>query len=99
MPAIIIYDSAVIHSQHLALMTDACTNRQRTRTVFPAISRMLAQRLTATQPANNHPRASPDMAPTHPTIGSLPLYDTITSQKKRFSHPANTGTPPKILSP
>ena len=57
MPAIIIYDSAVVHCQHLALLTTTCTNRQRTRTVYPAISRMLAHRLAATQPTNNHTSA------------------------------------------
>ena len=38
---IIIYDSVVVHSQYLALLGTTFTNRQRTRTVFPAISRML----------------------------------------------------------
>ena len=49
-PAIIIYDSTVVHSQHIALLGHSYTNRQRTRSVFPAISRMLAQRLEATSP-------------------------------------------------
>ena len=47
-PAITIYDSAVVHSQHIALLGHTCTNRQRTRTVFPAINWMFAQRLEAT---------------------------------------------------
>ena len=47
-PAIIIYDSTVVHSQHITLLGHSYTNRQRTRSVFPAISRMLAQRLEAT---------------------------------------------------
>ena len=60
MPAIIIYDSEVVHSQHLALLTNKCTNRQRIRTVYPAISRMLAQRLAATQPTNQQqPQCAP----------------------------------------
>ena len=49
-PAIIIYDSTVVNSQHIALLGQSYTNRQRTRSVFPAISRMLAQRLEATSP-------------------------------------------------
>ena len=49
-PAIVIYDSTVVHSQHLALLGHSYTNRQYARSVFPAISRMLAQRLEATSP-------------------------------------------------
>ena len=47
-PAIIIYDSMVVHNQHIALIEHSYTNRQRTRSVFQAISRMFAQRLEAT---------------------------------------------------
>ena len=99
MPAIIIYDSTVVYSQHFALLTDACTNRQRTRTVLPDISHMLAQRLAATQPAGNHPRAPSVRAPTHPIIRPLPLHDTITAHIRQFSHPAKTGTRPNTLPP
>ena len=49
-PAIIIYDSTVVHSQHSALLGHSYINRQRTRSVFSAISRMLTQRLEATSP-------------------------------------------------
>ena len=49
-PAIIIYDSTVVHSQHIALLGHSYTNRQRTWSVFPAISRMLTQQLEATSP-------------------------------------------------
>ena len=46
-PAIIMYNSAVVYSQHMALVGTTSTHRQLTRTVFPIISRMLAQRLEA----------------------------------------------------
>ena len=47
-PAIIIYDSTVVHSQHITLIGHIYANRKRIRSVFPEISRMLAQRLEAT---------------------------------------------------
>ena len=53
--AIIINDSAVVYSQHLILFGTSDINRQRTRTVFPAISWMLAQRLEATNVRANLP--------------------------------------------
>ena len=71
-PAIVIYDSTVIHSQHLALFGTSYTNRQRTRTVFPAISRMLAQRLEATDV-----HANPPSLPIHDDHNS-PVNDTPT---------------------
>ena len=49
-PVIIFYDSTVVHSQHVTLLGHSYTNRQRTRSVFPVISRMFAQRLEATSP-------------------------------------------------
>ena len=49
-PAIIIYDSTVVYSQHIALLGHIYTKRQHARFVIPAISRMLAQRLEATSP-------------------------------------------------
>ena len=97
MPAVIIYDSAVVHSQYLALMTNTCTNRQRTRTVFPAISRILAQRLATTQLANNHPRAPPASTPKHLPTGPQTLHDTITAQIKRFFPSGKQSNPTKHL--
>ena len=46
-PTIIIYDSVVVHSQHMSLVGNTSTNRQLIQTVFPAISRILTQRLEA----------------------------------------------------
>ena len=97
-PAIIIYDSAVVHSQHLALLTNKCTNRQRTRTVYPAISRMLAQRLAATQPTNNHPRAPHARDPTISAIGPLILHNTITTQIQHIFPPGRHWNPTKHLT-
>ena len=54
-PAIVIYDSTVVHSQYLALFGTSYTNRQQTFTVFPTISLMLAQRLEATNVRTNPP--------------------------------------------
>ena len=41
-PTIVIYDSTVVHSQRLVLFGTSYTNRQRTRTYFPAIIWILA---------------------------------------------------------
>ena len=79
MPAIIIFDSAVVHSQHLALLTTNYTNRHRTRSVYPAISRMLAQRLAATQPSSNHISAPHARVQNNSAIGPLTLHNTITA--------------------
>lgn len=48
-PTFIIYDSAVVHVQYLALLSTMYTNRQCTRTVFPTISHLLSQYLEATR--------------------------------------------------
>ena len=53
-PFIIIYDFTVVHSQHLAMIGDTYTNRQRSRTAFPAISQMLAQQFEATTTVTSH---------------------------------------------
>ena len=74
-PAIVIYDSTVVDSQHLALFGASYTNRQRTRTVFPAISQMLAQRLEVT-----NVRANPPTLPTHDDHNS-PGDDTPTIEE------------------
>ena len=44
---IYIYDSVVVHSQYTAQISNTYTNRKRTQKVFPAINRILAQRLEA----------------------------------------------------
>ena len=69
-PEIVIYDSAIVHNQHLALLGHIYTNRQWTRTVFQASSRMLAQRLEAT---------SPWLPLDHPTYYSHPNYHNDTT--------------------
>ena len=98
MPAIIIYDFSVVHSQYLALLTEACTNRQRTLEVFPAISCILSQRLAATQPVGSHRGAPSASVPTHPTIKPLPLHDTIDSQIWRFTPSGKHWNPTKHLT-
>ena len=80
-PAIIIYDSAVVHSQHLALVGTTSTHRQLTRSVFPAISRMLAQRLEASQTGTPPPHVPPMPLPTTLCMGPLTLQDTIALQR------------------
>ena len=73
--SIVIYDSTVVDSQHLALFGTSYINRQRTRTVFLAISRMLAQRLEVT-----NVRANPPILPTHDDHNS-PGDDTPTIEE------------------
>ena len=98
-PAIFIYDSAIVHSQHLALLGHTYTNRQRTRTVFPAISWILAQRLEAISPR------LPLDHPTHytqPTIhdDSTPtLMTTIMDQIHRLPPCGKTWMPHKNITP
>ena len=79
-PATIIYDSAVVHSQHMALVGTTSTHRQLTRTVFPTISRMLAQRLEASQTSTLPRHDPPTPLPTPILMGSLTLHKTIVLQ-------------------
>ena len=53
-PVIIIYDSTVVRSQHLALIATTYINRQRTKRLFPAIGWKLAQYLEATSAWISH---------------------------------------------
>ena len=97
--AIVIYDSAIVHSQHLALLGHTYTNRQRTRMAFPAISRMLAQRLEETSPRLplDHPTHC-----TQPTIDddSTPtLVTTIMDQICRVPSCGKTWMPHKHITP
>ena len=82
---IIIYDSAIVHSQHLALLSTTYTNIQRIRSVFPAISSMLAQRLAATQSASHHIRTTSNCLTTPPPVGPLQLYNTIAVQIRHLT--------------
>ena len=41
-PVIILYDSTIVYSQHLALLINTYMNRQRIRTMFPEIIQILA---------------------------------------------------------
>ena len=98
-PAIVIYDSAIVYSLHLALLEHTYTNRQRTRTVFPVISRMLAHRLEAISPRLplDHPTHC-----TQPTIDddSTPtLVTTIMDQICRVPSCGKTWMPHKHITP
>ena len=84
-PTIVIYDSDVVHSQHLALLGYQYTNCQRTRIVFPAISRMLAQRLETTSP--HLPRdtlSRSNDSPAH-NVDTPTRMDTIMVQIRKLS--------------
>ena len=74
-PTIVIYDSTVVHSQRLVLFGTSYTNRQRTRTYFPAIIWMLAQRLKAT-----NVRANPPSLPLNNDQKTF-VNDTITTME------------------
>ena len=66
-------------------LNDTCTNRQRTRIAFPAISRMLTQQLAATPSASHHPRAPSASVSTPPPFGPRPLHATIATLIRRFT--------------
>ena len=85
-PAIIINDSAVVYSQHMALVDTTSTHRQLTRTVFPAISRMLAQRLEASQTGTLPRHDPPTPLPTPFLMGPLTLHETIVLQIGQMGH-------------
>ena len=77
-PAITVYNSTVAHNQHLALLGNTFTNIQRKTTVFPVISRMLAQRLDATQMTAPLTTATQHIPPLHSTLLPPTIHDTIT---------------------
>ena len=100
-PAIVICDSAIVHNQHLVLLGRTYTNRQRIRTVFSSISRMVAQRLEATSPRLplDHPTHH-----THPTIHddtTATLIHPIMNQICRLppcgKHGCHTSTLPQYI--
>ena len=84
-PAIVIYDSTVVHSQHLALFGKSYINRQRTRTVFPAISRMLAQRLEVTNIRANPPTLPPHDDPILTDDDNPTIMESVIQQIKKIS--------------
>ena len=97
-PTIIIYDSTVVHIQHLALFGTSYTNRQRTRTVFPAISRMLAQRLEATNVRANP--LPPPLNDEHRSLACVPstLIDSVIAQIRKMSPCSKIWIPSKHLT-
>ena len=93
--AIFIYDSIVVHSQYLALFGKSYTNRQRTRTVFPAISRILAQRLEvmnirANPPPYDDPNLTGNETPT--------IIESVIQHIKEMSPCGKTWIPSKHLT-
>jgi len=94
-PAIIIYDSTVVHSQHIALLGHSYTNRQCTRYVFPVISRMLAQRLEATSP-RLPVEADPSL--TYSTDDTPTLMDSILTHIRAMPPCGKTWLPHKHLT-
>jgi len=97
-PAIVIYDSTVVHSQHLALFGKSYTNRQRTRTIFPAISRMLAQRLEATNIRANPTTIPPPEDPSLTDDDTPTLMETVIQQIKKMSPCGKTWIPSQHLT-
>ena len=92
-PAIIIYDSVVVHSQHISLVGNTSTNRKLTRTVFPAISCILAQRLDASYTGIPPRHYSPTTLPTPIIMGQLTLCETIVLQIGQMEHCGKTWNP------
>ena len=85
-PTIIIYDSVVVHSQHMSLVGNTSTNRQLTQTVFPVISRILTQRLEASKTGTTPRHDSPTPLPPPTFMGPLTLHETIVRQIKQMRH-------------
>ena len=84
--AIIICDSTVVHSQKIALIGHNYTNRHHTRSVFPVISRMLAQRLEATSPQLPIGRSQQELSLSCTEDDTPIVMDTILTQIRRM-HP------------
>ena len=97
-PVIIIYDSAVVHSQHPALLGSTYTTRQRTRTVFPAIRRMLAQRLEASRPIPPLHRAQKTTLLSSFNIDNPTLHDTIVAQIHQIDPYRKTWNPDNYIT-
>ena len=96
--AIIIYDSAVVHSQHMTLVGTTSTHRHLTRTVFPAISRMLAQRLKASQTGTLPRNDTPTPVPTPFLMGPLTLHETIALQIGQMGYCCKTWNPTRHVT-
>ena len=90
-PATIIYDSAVVHSQHMALVGTTSTHRQFTCTVFPVISRMLTQRLKTSQTGTLPRHDPPPLLPTPILMGPLTLHTTIVLKVGQMEHCGKNG--------
>ena len=73
-------------------------NRQRTRTVFPAISWMLAQRLDATITRDNLPPIPPDKLHCSPGNGPPILMESILAQIREMFPCGKTWIPSKHIT-
>ena len=96
-PVIVIYDSTIVHIQHIALLGHSYTNRQRTRSVFPATSRILAHRLEAT--SSRLPIGIPrhDNTPYRLRDDTPILIDSILAQIHKLNPCGKTWIPHKHL--
>lgn len=97
-PVIIIYDFTVVHSQHLAMIGNTYTNRQRSRTAFPAISKILAQRLEATTIVTSHSPTYRHHTSPHPIDETPTLIDTIITQIKNMPPWGKTWLPTEHIT-
>ena len=97
-PAIIIYDSAVVHSQHIALLDRSHTHRHRTRAVIPAISRMLAQRLAASQPPTPATHPNPGIPRAATWYGPLTCTQHVLQQLTTLPPCGNLWRPSKHIT-
>ena len=85
-PTIIIYISTVVYSQYMVLVGITFTHRQLTRTMFPIISRMLAQRVEESQTGTLPHHDSSTSLLTPILIGPLTLHETIVLQIGQMGH-------------
>ena len=94
-PAIVIYDSTVVHSQHLAIFDTSYTNRQRTRTIFPTIIQMLAQCIETTNVRVNPP--SPPINDEHNSLANATptLMNSVIAQIQKMAPCWKTWIPSK----
>ena len=97
-PAIIIYESTVVHSQHLAIFDTSYTNRQRTRTIFPTIIRILAQCIETTNVRANPP--SPPLNDEHSSLANATptLMNSVIAQIRKVAPCWKTWIPSKHLT-
>ena len=76
-PVIIIYDSAVVHSHHLFLLSDTTIQCRLTCTVFPSIIKSLSHRLQQVIIHHALPSSHPIDVTTQPLIDTF--LQTLTS--------------------